>query len=394
MNLSSSTAKDLHGQTVKALFFIPSLEGGGAERVMVEILRYINRESIKPVLVLLYPYENSPYREYIPKGLRVIVVQRKSDSSFNKIRQCAAFLKAVFREKPHIIVSMLTHSNIMAISAKLLFRKRVIIGEHNTLSEVTKTKEGRRMLWFPTTALVKIFYRFADKIIAVSEGVKTDLVEKFNILPGNVDVIHNPIDLKRISELCNNSIEHVFFREGVPVIVSVGRLVPQKGYDILLKAFSNVIKEMDARLIILGEGPEKEVLLRLAQDLFIIEKVFFAGFQNNPYKFISKADVFVLSSRYEGLPMVLLEAMACDTPVVSTDCKSGPREIVQNNICGLLVHTDDMDALSTAILKLLRDKALRERFSISAKQRVKNFAIEKITSEYEKIIYRSVLASR
>jgi glycosyltransferase involved in cell wall biosynthesis len=324
----------------------------------------------------------------------VIVVQRKSDSSFNKIRQCAAFLKAVFREKPHIIVSMLTHSNIMAISAKLLFRKRVIIGEHNTLSEVTKTKEGRRMLWFPTTALVKIFYRFADKIIAVSEGVKTDLVEKFNILPGNVDVIHNPIDLKRISELCNNSIEHVFFREGVPVIVSVGRLVPQKGYDILLKAFSNVIKEMDARLIILGEGPEKEVLLRLAQDLFIIEKVFFAGFQNNPYKFISKADVFVLSSRYEGLPMVLLEAMACDTPVVSTDCKSGPREIVQNNICGLLVHTDDMDALSTAILKLLRDKALRERFSISAKQRVKNFAIEKITSEYEKIIYRSVLASR
>lgn len=393
MNLSSSTAKDLHGQTVKALFFIPSLEGGGAERVMVEILRYINRESIKPVLVLLYPYENSPYREYIPKGLRVIVVQRKSDSSFNKIRQCAAFLKAVFREKPHIIVSMLTHSNIMAISAKLLFRKRVIIGEHNTLSEVTKTKEGRRMLWFPTTALVKIFYRFADKIIAVSEGVKTDLVEKFNILPGNVDVIHNPIDLKRISELCNNSIEHVFFREGVPVIVSVGRLVPQKGYDILLKAFSNVIKEMDARLIILGEGPEKEVLLRLAQDLFIIEKVFFAGFQNNPYKFISKADVFVLSSRYEGLPMVLLEAMACDTPVVSTDCKSGPREIVQNNICGLLVHTDDMDALSTAILKLLRDKALRERFSISAKQRVKNFAIEKITSEYEKIIYRSVLAS-
>jgi glycosyltransferase involved in cell wall biosynthesis len=388
MNLSSSTAKDLHVQKVKALFFLPSMEGGGAERVMAEILRHINRERIKPVLVLLNPHENSPYRESIPKGIKVIVVQRKSDSTVDKIKQYVGFLKAVIREKPHVIVSMLTHCNIMAISAGLLFRKKIIISEHNTLSEVAKTKDGRRMLWFSTTPLVKIFYRFADKIIAVSEGVKADLIEEFNIPPGIVEVIHNPIDLKRISELCNRPVEHFFFREGVPVILSVGRLVPQKGFDILLKAFSNVIKEMDARLIILGEGQEKESLSRLANELAIAEKVSFLGFQNNPYKFISKADVFVLSSRYEGLPMVLLEAMACDTPVVSTDCKSGPREILQNAKCGVLVQTESMDALSMAILKLLKDKALIERFSRLGKQRIKDFAIEKITSEYEEMIYR------
>ncbi len=393
MKFSSSIAKDLHGQKVKALFFIPSLEGGGAERVMVEIISHINRERIKPVLVLLYPYENSPYRDFIPRGLKLIVVQRKSDSSIDKLRQYAGFLRAVFREKPHVIVSMLTHSNIMAISAGLLFRKKIIIGEHITLSEAAKTKAGRRMLWFSTTLLVKIFYRFSDKIIAVSEGVKADLVGEFNILPPNVEVIHNPTDLKCISELCNNPVAHVFFREGVPVILSVGRLVAQKGFEILLKAFSNVIKEMDARLIILGEGPEKESLSRLANELAITEKVSFLGFQNNPYKFISKADVFVLSSRYEGLPMVVLEAMACDTPVVSTDCKSGPREILQDDKYGVLVPTDDIDALSRAVLKLLKDKVLRERFSRLGKERVKDFAVEKITSEYEEMINRLMLAS-
>lgn len=394
MNSSSSTVKDLHSQKVRALFFLPALIDGGVERVMVEIISHINRERIKPVLVLLHPYENSPYRECIPKGIKVIVVQRKSDSSVDKIRQYAGFLKTVFREKPHVIVSMLTHSNIMAVSAGLLFRKKIIISEHTTLSEAMKTKEGRRMLWFSTTPLVKIFYRFADRIIAVSEGVKADLVEEFNILPRNVEVIHNPIDLKRISELCNNPVEHVFFVEGVPIILSVGRLVPQKGFDILLKAFSDVIKEMDARLIILGEGPEKESLARLANELAIAEKVSFLGFQNNPYKFISKADIFVLSSRLEGLPMVVLEAMACDTPVVSTDCKSGPREILQNGKCGVLVHTDDIDALSTAVLTLLKDKVLRERFSRLGKQRVKDFAVEKITLEYEEMIYKPALASR
>jgi glycosyltransferase involved in cell wall biosynthesis len=371
---------------VKALFFIPSLEGGGAERVMIEILRNINRERIKPVLVLLYPYENSPYREYIPKGLRLIVVQRKSDSSFNKIRQCAAFLKTVFREKPHVIISMLTHSNIMSITAKLLFKKKVIIGEHITLSEVTKTKEGRRMLWFPTTALVKMLYRFADKIIAVSGGVKADLIDGFNVLPQNIEVIYNPIDLNRISELCNCPVEHIFFKEEIPIIVSVGRLVPQKGYDILLKSFSRVVNEMEARLMILGEGPEKESLSKLAEGLTITEKVSFLGFQNNPFKFISKADVFVLSSHYEGLPMVMLEAMACGTAIVSTDCKYGPVEILKNGQYGLLVPTGDADALSSAILNLLKNRMLRERFSRLGEERIKDFSTDRIIKQYEDMI--------
>jgi len=354
--------KGLHGKKVKALFFIPSLDGGGAERVMTEILRNIDREKIEPVLVLLYQYEDSPYKENLPEDMKVIVIERASDNLLEKIKQYAGFLKTVLNESPHIIVSMLTHCNIMSISAKLIFRKRVIISEHIALGEAIKTKRGRRMLWFSTKHLVKVFYRFADKIIAVSEGIRANLVEEFNISSYNVEVIHNPVDLNRISELCSISVEHSFFKDEGPVILSVGRLAPQKGFDILLKAFRRIVNDIDARLIILGEGPEKESLSRLARDLAIEEKVSFPGFQNNPYKFLSKANVFVLSSRLEGLPMVILEAMACNTLVISTDCKSGPREILQDGTCGLLVTPEDADALSMALLKLLKDKNLGKAF--------------------------------
>jgi len=310
------------GRKVKGLFFIPSLEGGGAEKVMVELLSNINRERIEPVLLMLYEDENSPYISSLPKDIRIIIVKRGSDANLDKLKQYTDFIRTVFREKPDVIVSMLTHCNIMALSAKLMSRIRAIICEHIAIGEVIKTKEGEKMLWFPTKHLVNLFYRFADKIIAVSEGIKANLVEEFNITPSNIEVLHNPIDLDRIPELCELPVEHIFFADRVPIICGVGRLVRQKGFDILLKAFRNITEEMDARLIILGEGPEDKALSRLANDLAIIEKVSFAGFQKNPYKFISKADIFVLSSRYEGLPMVILEAMACGTPVVSTDCKS------------------------------------------------------------------------
>jgi glycosyltransferase involved in cell wall biosynthesis len=374
-------------EKVKALFFIPSLAGGGAEKVMADILHHINRERIEPVLVLLSPYENSPYKEYLPEDIKIIVVERASDSPIHKIKQYTTFLKIVCDEKPHVIISMLTHCNIMAISAKLLFGRKIIIGEHIALSETIKTKTGRLMLWFSTAQLVRMFYRFADKIIAVSEGVKADLIEEFKIPPRNIQVIYNPIDLNRVSALCKCPVEHNFFKEAGPVLLSVGRLVPQKGFDILLKAFSRIVNKREARLIILGEGPEEELLSKLAEGLKITEKVSFLGFQNNPFKFISKADVFVLSSHYEGLPMVMLEAMACGTPIVSTDCKYGPMEILKNGQYGLLVPVGDADALSRTISDLLENRVLRERVSRSGKERIKDFSSDRIIKQYEDMIY-------
>jgi glycosyltransferase involved in cell wall biosynthesis len=390
-NLNAQSKTNRGGKT-KVLFFIPSLEGGGAEKVMVELLSNINRERIEPVLVLLYEYGDSPYKSSLPEDIRMIVIKRASDANLAKLKQYCGFVKTVFEEKPHLIMSMLTHANIMAISVKLISRIRVIICEHILLGEIIKTRGGGKILWFPAKRLVKLFYRFADKIIAVSEGIKANLAEEFNIAPSKIEVIFNPVDLNRISALCELPLEHSFLKEGVPLICSAGRLVPQKGFDVLLKAFKKVTEEIDARLIILGQGPEKESLSRLVDDLAITEKVSFAGFQKNPFGFISKADIFVLPSRYEGLPMVMLEAMACGTPIVSTDCKSGPREILQDGKYWVIIPTEDIEALSGAVGELLRDKGRRERFSRLGKQRVKDFAVETIVLKYEEVICKSVLS--
>lgn len=382
-------SKNYSGGRCKTLFFIPSLDGGGAEKVMVEILRNIGRERIEPVLVLLYPFEDSPYKYRLPKDIDVIVVQRTSDSFFAKIRQYLRFVKTVLKENPDVIMSMLTHTNIMAVSAGLIAMKKVVISEHTALTEMIRKGQGKRMLSLTTSVLVKIFYRFADSIIAVSEGVGADLKEGFGVPAGKIKLLHNPLDLKRISELCKAPAQHDFFKDGVPVIVSAGRLVTEKGFDILLKAFRDVIRKMDARLIVLGEGPERQTLSRLADELAIADKVSFPGFQKDPYNFISSSDVFVLSSRYEGLPMVILEAMACGTPVISTDCNYGPEEILKHGDCGVLVANEDSHALSTAIQNLLVDRAQRARFSASGRTRANDFSRDKIVRRYEEVILRS-----
>ncbi len=385
-NVPLFTEKDADSQKAKVLFFIPSLAGGGAERVMTDILHHIQRKSINPVLVLLYPYEDSPYKQFLTKDIPVIVAGRASDSLFEKMKQIMRFLGTVLKVNPDVIVSMLTHGNIMALFAGLLLRKKVIVCEHIALGELIRTKEGRRMLRIPTESLVRMFYRFASRIITVSKGIAANLREEFNVPDSAIEVIYNPLDLHRIAALEGVPIENPFFGEGVPTIVSVGRLEPQKDFSTLIRSFSRVVERMDARLIILGEGSERKLLTRLCVDLSIAEKVSLAGFQINPYNFVSRATIFALSSRYEGFPIAMLEAMACGAPVVSTDCRYGPREILKDGHYGLLVPTGDIEALSRAMLELLNNAALREEFSRRGKERVKEFAPDAIARKYEEVI--------
>lgn len=378
-------------EKIKVLFFISSLAGGGAERVMVEILHYLDKSKIEPVLVLLYPYQDSPYLEKLPSNIKIRVVHRKSDSPFQKIKQLISFIKVVCNEKPNTILSMLTHNNIMAIIAGIILNKKIIVSEHSTLSEVIKTKEGARILGLSVPILVKRLYKHSHKIIAVSEGIKSDLVEQFSISQYKIEVIYNPLDLKNIYKASTEQLESKFIEDNLPYVIAMGRLIWQKGFDILIKTFSRVLREFDSRLLILGEGPEREALEKLCKDLRIADNVHLIGFQKNPYKFLSKADVFVLSSYYEGLPMVILEAMACGAPVIATDCKSGPREILDNGKYGILVPTGDVDSLAEAILLILNDKRLQYEYSVKGKERANFFSAERIIKQYEDLIYDSTL---
>ena len=376
------------GARAKVFFFVPSLAGGGAERVMVDMLRYIDKRKIEPVLVLLYSYEDSPYKEDLPDDIPVIVVGRKSDSFFDKIRQFAAFLKTVFEEKPQLILSMLTHTNIMAIMSGMLFKRKVIISEHNTLGKVVRTKEGKKILGFPVSPMVKILYRYADRIITVSDGISKNLIEEFKSPSDKIKTIYNPVDMHRIAKLSEEKPEYHFLSSPVPLIISVGRLVPQKGFDILIKAFSKVVAETDARLIIMGAGPERGALEQSSVDLGLSDRIYFAGFQNNPYAFLARAELYVLSSRYEGLPVSVLEAMACGLPVIATDCLSGPREILKNGECGILVPVGDVERLAEAMLRLVISRPLRETLSKAGMERIKDFSVRKVIKEYEAEIDR------
>ena len=242
---------------------------------------------------------------------------------------------------------------MIALVAKLLLRGRlrVVTRIANTFSEefATGSFKHRQAL-----RLLKALFPVADGIVAVSQGVADDLIERNPNISSKVTTIYNPVVRPQIVEQSQTPAEHVWFSHGVaPVVLSVGRLATAKDHVTLLKAFALVLLRRRVRLVILGDGPERETLLELAERLQLSEHVYLPGFKVNPFTYMSKAGVFVLSSRYEGFPNVLVQAMACGTPVVSTDCRSGPREILEDGKWGPLVPVGDWRAMAQAILETL-----------------------------------------
>lgn len=380
------TRLDREAALSKVIFFIPSLEGGGAERVMVDLLRHIDRTRIEPLLILLYPLEGSPYCRDLPGNIRIRTILRRSGRPAEKLRQFISFVRAVLQERPQLIVSTLTHANILAILAGLIARVPVIPCEHNMISEIIRTDGFGRTFGMLAAPLVKALYRRCCRVVAVSEGIKDDLTGRFHIPPEIVEVITNPLDLERIESSSSLPPGQPFFDGNAPVLLAAGRLVYQKGFDVLLRAFQSVREHEEARLIIMGDGEERRSLEQLAVELGIAQSVSFCGFQQNPYAFMKKADLFVLSSRFEGFPVVLLEALACGLPVVATDCRSGPFEILEGGKYGALVPAGDPETLSREIARLLNDRELRRRLSDAARDRSRDFSAKKVAARYAGLI--------
>jgi glycosyltransferase involved in cell wall biosynthesis len=188
----------------------------------------------------------------------------------------------------------------------------------------------------------------------VSEGVKDDLARAGRLSLEQIRVVPNPVVTSELFEMAAVPIDHPWFVEGAPpVILGIGRLTTQKDFGTLIRAFAEVRGQREARLMILGEGSERPALERLARELGVRDDVVLPGFVDNPFAFLKRAALFVLSSTYEGLPGVLIQALACGTPVVSTDCDSGPREILDGGRLGILVPVGDLDALANGIREAL-----------------------------------------
>jgi glycosyltransferase involved in cell wall biosynthesis len=253
--------------------------------------------------------------------------------------------------RPRWLVTGLTHVNLVGIAARRIAMgtTRVLVTEHNHIGRDRLVPGG---LW--ARRLMPLLYPHADEIVAVSKGVGEDLIRAARLSPDRVRVIHNPIVFRRITMLASEAAPHPWVAgNGPPVILGIGRLVPQKDFATLLRAFALVRATRLVRLVILGEGPERDRLTLLASALGVRDDVLLPGFVANPYSWLGRASLFVLSSAWEGLPTVLVEALACGAPAISTDCQHGPREILQDGAVGPLVPVGDAFGMAKAMRQVL-----------------------------------------
>jgi glycosyltransferase involved in cell wall biosynthesis len=240
------------------------------------------------------------------------------------------------------------YTNRIALLARTLavVPTSIVISERNNL---TASSSNSRLPDWILNRLSGWVYPLADQVIAVSQGVAEDVSQTLG-LKESVEVVYNPVVGPQMLELAEKPVEHSWFLDAsIPVILGAGRLVEQKDFSTLLRAFAKVRKTRQARLVILGEGEKRPILEHQARQLGIRDHVWMPGFVSNPMKYMADASVFVLSSRWEGLGNVLIEAMACGVPVVSTDCPSGPAEILEDGSYGRLVPVEDPSELAEGI---------------------------------------------
>ena len=368
---------------IKIAFFLPSLEGGGAEKSVIRLLHGLNKENFQ--LCLLLGKIKGSLKEKIPKEVLVKELNvTYIPCSFFKL------IKYLRQDEPDVFISFLSHVNVTSVLAKLFSRTKtkLIISERTTFSytpEIAKSAKNRLFATFFLKPLVRLTYPLADAIICVSRGVAKDI--SLFLPPSKtkkIKVIYNPTADKELYVLADQPIKHPWFLDKTtPVILAVGRLTKAKDYPVLLRALALIHKKKKARLVIVGEGEEEKNLNSLVDKLGLSESVIFLGFQKNPYKYMQKASVFALSSKIEGFPNVIVEAMACGVPVVSTDCQSGPNEIIKNRENGILVPVSDPKALAEAIFEVLDDSALRKKLSLEGKKTARNFTSERGVKEYE-----------
>jgi glycosyltransferase involved in cell wall biosynthesis len=333
--------------------FLPDLGFGGAERSMLKLAAGMAARSYAVDLVLARA--EGPLLAEVPRSVRLVDLE-----AHRMLASLPALVRYLQRERPVALLSVL-HANVVALWARRLagVPTRVIVSERNMLSiEAHNYVSDMRMRLMPR--LARYFYRWADDIVAVSKGVADDLTQILQVPSERVRVIYNPIVTPELMAKAEVALEHPWFRPGEPpLILAVGRLAEQKDLPTLIRAFAHVQRSRPVRLLILGEGEVRQGLEALIGQLGLEHAISLPGAAMNPYPYMVRASLLALSSRWEGLPGVLIEALYCGVPIVSTDCPSGPREILADGQYGQLVPVGDVAALAQAMEVVLDGKATR-----------------------------------
>ena len=333
--------------------FLADLGGGGAERMTVAVANGMAARGMAVDLVLASA--SGPYLAEVASA--VSVVDLGAGSVSRAVLPLARYLR---RASPDVMLTTLAHTSLVAVLARALSLTRVptVVREANTpRRSYPGWVDARSRL---SHRLAPLTYRAADGVIAVSDGVKDALVEVLGVPEAKVATLYNPVVSPQLGALAAEDPCHPWFAPGEPpVVLGVGSLTPRKDFATLLRSFAR-LRRRDARLVVLGEGPERPALEALAAELGVAGWVDLPGFVRNPFAFMARAAVFVLSSTLEGLPGALVQALACGCPAVATDCPSGPREVLQGGALGPLVPVGDDAAMASAIEAVLADPPERE----------------------------------
>jgi glycosyltransferase involved in cell wall biosynthesis len=351
--------------------YLPSLSGGGAERAMLNLAQGLAESGCAVDLVLARA--KGPYLNGVHDSVRIVDLKAS-----RVLISLPALVRYLRREQPEALISALNYANVVALWARRLagIPSRVLVNEQNTISRSARNSVRRRQRMVPH--LVKRFYPWADYVIGNSQGVVDDLNEVTGLPPGRIKILYNPVVTPEVREKARAPLHHPWCEAGQPpVVLAVGRLTKQKDFPTLMRAFAQVRRARPARLLILGEGPERPALEALVKQLGLEGDVAMPGFVENPYAYMSRASLYVLSSRWEGLPTVLIEALYCGPPVIATDCPSGPREILANGQHGLLVPVGDVTALTQAV-----DAGLAGQTPHPTEQSWQPYSLEAVVDQY------------
>lgn len=362
--------------------YLPGLYGGGAERTVLNVARGIADRGYEVDLVVSQ-FEGELAVD-VPDRVRLVRLDRLGSRKYRTIRTLPSLVRYLRTRRPRVLFSALFRANLTAVAARFVagVNTRVVVSERNTLSVTTQrfsTAKRRFRL-----ASVRLGYRLADHVVAVSEGVADDLRTEVGLSKVAVSVIYNPVVTSQLREKCKDPVDHPWLQPSiVPVVLAVGSLTVQKDFVTLIRAFALARATRACRLLILGEGPEREQLEAETRALGVADDVDLPGWVPNPYPYMQAATVFALSSRWEGLPGVLIEALYCGSSIVSTDCPSGPREILQDGRYGELVPLGNPRALADGILAGIDKPRLT-----AGSERYERFTDDTVIDQYLQVLLR------
>lgn len=367
--------------TPRVALLISGLGLGGVQRTMLTLAGGLADRGL--AVDLLVPDDHGPFRSQIPGNVRLVNLSRwwlrlpfiRDRKRRKALLMAPAIADYLRRERPVALLSASHYVNLAAIWGKELagVGTRLVISQRTQLSVAITNSTLPLLRHRPLLAwMARRYYPRADAIVAVSDGVADDLSDVARLPRQRVITVYNPTDLAYIAERATEPAAHPWLEDGgAPVIVAVGRLAAQKDYTTLLHAFAKLRALRPVRLIVLGEGRKRAQLEGLATELDISDAVAMPGYDENPFSALARAQLYVMSSRYEGLPGALIQALACGCTVVSTDCPSGPQEILDHGRYGRLVPVGDVALLATALYAALdeapdpdRQKARAARYSV------------------------------